>query len=104
MEESISIEAFNDLVKNKQKISILDVRRKADLEASPGKIKGAFWKDPLKTAEWMNAIPQSKEVIVYCVKGGSVSQSVARELSKGQFKVRYLEGGIKAWDEIKNRP
>jgi len=75
------------------------VRRRADLEAAPEKIEGASWQDPLKTDEWMNKIPRSKEVIVYCVKGGPVSQSVAQKLSKEQFKVRYLEGGIKAWHE-----
>jgi len=34
--------------------------------------------------------------VVYCVKGGSVSQSVTENLTRAQVNVRYIEGGLKA--------
>jgi len=48
---------------------------------------------------WFNEIPKDREVIVYCVKGGSVSQSVTEILQQKQCNVRFIEGGIKAWNE-----
>ncbi|MCP4338230.1 MAG: hypothetical protein GY799_04935 [Desulfobulbaceae bacterium] len=40
-----------------------------------------------------------QEVIVYCVKGGSVSQSVADALGKNHPGVHFLEGGILKWQD-----
>jgi len=37
---------------------------------------------------------------VYCVKGGSVSQSIADQLKNKNYNVKFLEGGIKAWKEM----
>jgi len=39
-------------------------------------------------------------VIVYCVKGGSVSQSVTEQLKQKQCKVKFLQGGIRVWNEM----
>ena len=86
---------------SKRNISILDVRRKSDYEASPQKIETASRYDPEKIDEWINEIPKDREVIVYCVKGGSVSQSVADQLQNRQRNVKFLEGGFKAWNELK---
>ncbi len=99
MTESISIQELQKLLKEKQNIAVLDVRRKSDYEAAPQKIENAPWYDPEKIEAWINGIPKDKEVIVYCVKGGSVSQSVADRLQNGQRNVKFLEGGIKAWNE-----
>jgi len=41
-------------------------------------------------------------VIVYCVKGGPVSQSTADRLAEKGFDVRYLQGGILAWNAAGN--
>jgi rhodanese-related sulfurtransferase len=40
-------------------------------------------------------------VIVYCVKGGSVSQIVADRLTDKRIHARYLAGGILAWQADK---
>ena len=50
-----------------------------------------------KIDQWVDGIPKDKQIIVYCVKGGSVSQSVADRLKNNQCNVKFLEGGIKAW-------
>jgi rhodanese-related sulfurtransferase len=100
MAESISVQELQKTLKEERNISILDVRRKSDYEASPQKIENGSWYDPEKIDEWINEIPKDREVIVYCVKGGSVSQSVADQLQKKQCNVKFIEGGIKAWNEL----
>ncbi len=99
MAESISMQELQQILKKKRNVSILDVRRKNDYEASPQRIQNAIWYDPEKIDEWIDGIPKDREVIVYCVKGGSVSQSVTDRLQKKQCNVRFIEGGIKAWNE-----
>jgi rhodanese-related sulfurtransferase len=99
MAESISVQELQQILKEKRNVSILDVRRKNDYEASPQKIENATWYDPEKIDEWINEIPKDREVIVYCVKGGSVSQSVTGQLQKKQCNAKFIQGGIKAWNE-----
>ena len=99
MAESISVQELQKLLKEKKNITVLDVRRKGDYEASPQKIENATWHDPEKMDELINGVPRDRQLVVYCVKGGSVSQSVADRLQNNQCKVKYLEGGIKAWNE-----
>jgi rhodanese-related sulfurtransferase len=98
---SMSI-ASSELMKKmagKEEICLIDVRRKADFEKSPATIAGAVWKDPEKVAEWSQALPKDRDVVVYCVKGGSVSQSVANALRETHPAARFLEGGILGWEE-----
>lgn len=39
----------------------------------------------------------SGEVVVYCVRGGSVSRSVQEKLRENNVKVKFIEGGLEAW-------
>lgn len=39
----------------------------------------------------------SGEVVVYCVRGGSVSRSVQEKLRENIVNVRFIEGGLEAW-------
>jgi rhodanese-related sulfurtransferase len=87
-----SLTASND-------IRVIDVRRKADFEKSPETIAGAVWQDPEKVEEWSKTLPKDQEVVVYCVRGGSVSQTVAGSLQKSHSNVRFLEGGILGWQD-----
>jgi rhodanese-related sulfurtransferase len=99
MVDSISVKDLSAyLVKNRDTI-LLDVRRKSDIEQSPQKIAGARWHDPETIHDWIDAVPKDQEVVVYCVKGGSVSQSVTAQLKGQACRVKYLDGGIKAWQE-----
>ena len=89
-------------LKNKlsqKKVCLLDVRRKADFEKSPETIEGAVWHDPKNVAEWGKTLPKDQELVVYCVKGGSVSQSVAVALQESHPEVKFLEGGILGWPD-----
>lgn len=99
MADSISTQDLATLLKEKSQLTLLDVRRKSDFEQSPQIITGARWHDPETIREWIDTVPRDQEVVVYCVKGGSVSQSVTAELKKQACRVQFLEGGIKAWCE-----
>ena len=81
------------------KISLLDVRRRTDHKAAPGMIPGAVWHDPEQVAQWAGDLPANTATVIYCARGGSVSQSVSNMLREKGFTVAYLDGGIKAWTD-----
>lgn len=78
-------------------VTVLDVRRKNDLDADNVKLPGAEWKNPELMAEWSKGLARDREVVVYCVRGGSVSNAVLDHLLAQGIKARYIEGGIEAW-------
>lgn len=78
-------------------VTLLDVRRKADYEAAPDMIPGAIWRDPDQVAQWAEELPAGTAAVIYCARGGSVSQSVSDKLRQKGVDVAYLDGGIKAW-------
>lgn len=99
MTRSINIKELSVLLKDNSNVTLLDVRRKTDYEASPQKIPGAAWQDPEKIETWISRLPVDKSTVVYCVKGGSVSQSVADRLQQNNIETVFLEGGLNAWIE-----
>ena len=76
---------------------ILDVRRVADRHASTEQLASAHWKDPEKLADWVDALPRDRDIVLYCVRGGSVSNSVVDALQAKGLKARFIEGGIEGW-------
>jgi len=76
---------------------VLDVRREGDYAASNETIPGAFWKNPEKIDAWIGALPKTQEVVIYCVRGGAVSNSVVDRLHTEGIKARFVEGGIEAY-------
>jgi len=97
MTDSITVTELEALLKDK--MTLLDVRRKADYLASPGKIGSADWQDPENTGTWAKQLPKDRLTVVYCVKGGSVSRSVADQLHQEGLEAVFLEGGLQAWTE-----
>ena len=81
----------------KEPLTLLDVRRKADRDASGDAIPGAQWRDPERLQEWATQIPRDQEVVLYCARGGSVSNSVVDFLRQQGLNARFVEGGIAAW-------
>lgn len=73
---------------------VLDVRRKEDHDASSEAIDGAIWKDPTQIDQWVEALPRNHEVVIYCVRGGGVSNSVVDRLQAEGVQARFIEGGI----------
>lgn len=76
---------------------ILDVRRVADREAAPEHLPGAHWKNPEQLAEWAESLSKEQDIVLYCARGGSVSNSVVDALQAKGLKARFIEGGIEGW-------
>ena len=89
----------NDLkpLVEKKSVSVLDVRRQNDYDADKVKLPGAQWKNPEQLADWSAKLPKDNEIVIYCARGGSVSNSVLDGLLGKGFKARFIEGGIEAW-------
>ena len=98
MEPSIRPEKLKKILEEGS-VLLLDVRRKADYDADPGTIPGAAWRNPEQVEIWSHEIPKDQRVVVYCVKGGSVSQSITAALVKKDIQACYVQGGLKAWKE-----
>ena len=76
---------------------LLDVRRIDDLAASSEQLADANWNDPSKLAEWADTLPRDQDIVLYCVRGGSVSNSVVDTLQARGLKARFIDGGIEGW-------
>ena len=76
---------------------LIDVRRKEDRGTSPEQLPGATWHDPSDIAHWSQTLPKDKEIVLYCVRGGSVSNSVVDALRAQGLNARFIEGGIEGW-------
>lgn len=76
---------------------VFDVRREADYAASSETLPGALWKNPEKIDAWIGAIPRTLDVVIYCVRGGTVSNSVVDRLQAAGVKARFIEGGLEAY-------
>ena len=98
MSPALSPSELKKLLETKS-VNLVDVRRKTDYDADPHLIPGASWRDPENVETWARELPKDKPVVVYCVKGGSVSQSITQNLTRAQVNVRFIEGGLKAWIE-----
>ncbi len=96
MSRTITPTDLKSLVEKKS-VTVLDVRRQNDFDADQVKLPGAQWKNPEQMAEWSKGLPKDKEVVIYCARGGSVSNSVLDQLLGQGLKARYIEGGIEGW-------
>ena len=96
---AIDIASLTTILSAESGVTLLDVRRKGDYEVSPHQIPGAQWRDPEKIDSWINELPAGRKTVVYCVKGGSVSQSVTDRLRREGHDAVYLAGGLKSWED-----
>jgi len=76
---------------------LLDVRRVEDIAASSEQLAGANWKDPAQLSTWADALPKDQDIVLYCVRGGGVSNSVVDALQARGLNARFIEGGIEGW-------
>lgn len=95
----INTEQLKKLMMGSDTITLLDVRRKSDYDAEPLTIPGAVWRDPDQVSQWRADLPEKARTVIYCVRGGSVSQSVSRQLREKGVDVAYLHGGLKEWTD-----
>ena len=88
---------LNEMISNKQKIVLLDVRTPDEI--SNGKIKGALEIDYFGDdfAANIDKLNKNDHYVVYCKSGGRSAKSVALMKEKGFAKCTNLEGGYTAW-------
>jgi rhodanese-related sulfurtransferase len=103
MSRTITPQAFKERMAEDKDILVLDVRRKADYEADKEMIPGALRRDPEQVEQWAQEIPKDKNVVVYCIRGGSVSKSVVDKLLAAGVSVLYVDGGWEAWKRLEHR-
>ena len=94
MERSISPDALKTQLAT---VHLIDVRRSADRDASTEALPGAAWHDPEQIAQWAGELPTGRPIVLYCVRGGSVSNSVVDALQARGLNARFIEGGIEGW-------
>jgi hypothetical protein len=62
-------------------------------------IVGAVRRAPDEVGRWQQDLPPGRSFVVYCVRGGEVSQGVAAQLRATGVDAAYLERGITGWAE-----
>ena len=76
--------------------AVVDVRRSADFAKASELILSAIHLDPDDVAQWQKEF-SGRQMVVYCVHGHQVSESVAAALRAAGIVALYLEGGIAGW-------
>ena len=100
MDRTITPDALKTLLAGEAPPLLLDVRRAEDLAKDPAAIPGAAWHDPATIAAWTSGLNPNQEIVLYCVRGGSVSNSVLDTLLAQGLRARYIEGGLEAWKAV----
>ena len=95
----IAQEEFDARQSSQQPDVVIDVRRVSDFLSDPAMMPRARRGDPDALDEWARALPKDRDIVVYCVRGGSVSQSIAPQLVERGLRARYLVGGLVGWKE-----
>ncbi len=93
MQTSITV---NELINGDVERKLIDVRKPAARQASGQGISNATWRHPFDAANWAKDCV-GQRVVVFCVHGHEVSQSVAGYLRDEGIEAMYLEGGFEAW-------
>ena len=101
MSRTIGAQALQDRLARGDEIVVLDVRRQADYDADPAMVPGAQWRDPERIQDWQAQLPREREIVIYCARGGSVSNSVLDRLLKENLKACFVEGGIAALKAVR---
>ena len=76
---------------------IIDIRREADRSASTEQLANAQWQNPEQISVWAEQLPKDREIVLYCVRGGGVSNSVVDALQAKGLNACFIEGGIEGW-------
>jgi thiosulfate sulfurtransferase len=97
MSDTITPKELDELRQRGDEFVLIDVRRQQDFEKDPSTIPGAIHRLPESVETWVSELPSKSRIVVYCVRGGSVSQSVTPALRGFGLDATYVEGGIEAW-------
>lgn len=76
-------------------ITLLDVRKPKARDASGEQIAVSVFRHPFRAADWAAEFT-GHQLVIYCVHGHEVSQSVCGFLRDEGINCRYVEGGMAA--------
>lgn len=79
--------------------AVIDVRKAEAYQSSETVIATATWRDPASVHEWSDTLNDDRAVVIYCIHGHQMSQSVAALLRAQGISARYLVGGIEGFME-----
>ena len=94
---TLSSSAFQEASKRGEQLVILDVRRPQDRAQDPQGIPHSIWYHPDEVHEWSKQLSKDKAIVMYCARGGSVSNGLVDILQTKGFNARFIEGGLAAW-------
>jgi len=96
-EVQISVEEFNDNLKNDNNVVLLDVREPVEIDIC--KIENATLIPLGQIPQRANELDTADEIVVYCHHGMRSLQATMFLRNLGFMKVRNLTGGIDKWAE-----
>jgi phage shock protein E len=102
--KDITVTELKDRLEKKNDLVILDVRTKEEYESEAGHLPGAILipiQDLEKRYHQLDSL-KSKEIVAYC-RSGVRSARASKFLGEKGFKVLNMLGGIKAWNEMKEK-
>ncbi|MCB1873228.1 MAG: sulfurtransferase [Gammaproteobacteria bacterium] len=97
MQRTITPIELQALLATGASITLLDVRRADDRAREPEMIPSARWLDPAAIKEWAVELETDREIVLYCVHGESVSNSVVDYLQGKGLRARFVVGGLDGW-------
>src|SRR5258708_26816298 len=80
---------------------IVDTRKRAVYDSSPGLLPGAVWRDIADIGRWSAELDRDRPVVFTCRFAHYMSQIPAAELRGQGYDARVLTGGYAAWVEAK---
>jgi len=84
---------------DRNRILVIDVRKRPAYDESGRRITGAQWRDPFAVEAWADSLPRDRAIVVYCVHGHEVSHGCRDALLARGFDAGLIEGGFEAWVE-----
>ncbi len=78
-------------------VKLIDVREPE--EAAVAAIPGAELYPLSQAAGWINSLPKTGDLVIFCHHGGRSAQVVAALTERGHTNVINLRGGIDAWSQ-----
>lgn len=99
MQRTISSRELRSLIDGRSAVDVIDVRKSHDYSADPALIPGARHLLPEQVDDWLDELARDREVIVYCVHGHAVSNTVLDRLLSAGYRARLVDGGLEAWKQ-----
>lgn len=89
-----------EVLENKDKLTLIDVRESSEYNAELGHIEGAKLV-PLNTIpEQLKNIPVTKPIVFICRSGGRSTQACIYAIEHGLKNVYNMHGGMLMWNQL----